>query len=72
MNSTNVKGLPFPIIPEEKLSAVTVIVDALLSKIHQAAREARRLEQLRDAMLPEFLSGRLCVGDTEKVIEGAV
>jgi len=72
LNSTNVKGLPFPIIPEERLSAVIVVVDALLSKIHQAAREARHLEQLRDAMLPELLSGRLRVRDTEKVVEGAV
>jgi type I restriction enzyme S subunit len=42
-------------------------------RAHSAADgQSGTLEQLRDALLPELMSGRLRVRDAEKVVEGAV
>jgi len=72
LNSTNVKGLPLAVPPEDRLRRVLPIVDDLLGLLHRSAREQRTLEQFRDALLPELLSGRLRVREAEKVVEGVV
>jgi type I restriction enzyme S subunit len=68
LNSSNVKGLPFPVIPSNVLAPVLPIVDELMSLLHRAAREQRTIEQLRDALLPELLSGRLRVREVEEMV----
>ena len=72
LNSTNVKGLPLAVPPEDRLRKVLPIVDDLLALLHRTARQQRTLEQLRDALLPELLSGRLRVREAENVIEGVM
>jgi type I restriction enzyme S subunit len=68
LNSTNVRGLPFPVIPASLLAPVSPVVDGLISYLHRAAREQRTLEQLRDALLPELLSGRLRPREVEEMV----
>jgi len=68
LNSTNVKGLPFPMVPASRLAPVLPIVDELMARLHKAAKEQRTLEQLRDALLPELLSGRLRVREAEEMV----
>ncbi len=72
LNSTNVKGLPFPVVPLDRLHPVLDVLDQYFSRLHRAAREARTLELLRNALMPELLSGRLRVRDAEIIVEGAV
>jgi len=69
LNSSNVKELPIAVPDAETLSAVLPRVDDLISKVFSAAKESRSLELLRDALLPELLSGRLRVRDAEKFLE---
>lgn len=44
----------------------------LSRRAEQAQQESRALRKLRDALLPELLSGRIRIQDLEKVIEGAL
>jgi type I restriction enzyme S subunit len=47
-------------------------MSALIRRAWTAEQESGHLTTLRDALLPELLSGRLRVKDAEKVVEGAV
>ncbi len=47
-------------------------VDPLHARAAAAAHESQALATLRDALLPELLSGRLRVREAEKVVEGPV
>lgn len=44
----------------------------LHSRVHAARRESRVLEELRDTLLPELMSGEIRVRNAEKAVEGAV
>jgi len=48
------------------------VIDPMIQRTMRALLENRILENTRDALLPELLSGRLRVRDAEKVVEGAV
>ena len=43
-----------------------------LAAVESVVRESRALAALRDALLPELMSGRLRVKDAERAVEGAV
>ncbi|MFD5753338.1 restriction endonuclease subunit S [Streptomyces sp. NPDC127033] len=45
---------------------------ALASRVTQARDESRALATLRDALLPQLMSGKLRVRDAEKIVEDAV
>lgn len=52
--------------------AVGELVDSLGHRVHAARIESQRLAALRDALLPELMSGRLRVKDAEKTVEEVV
>ncbi len=59
-------------VPDSRLfdEALLVEADDCLERALQARRESASASQLRDALLPELLSGRLRVRDAEEVVEG--
>ena len=57
-------------LPEKDvLSTFGVWTEAILRRAHQGMQENRALASLRDALLPELLSGRLRVRDAESMME---
>jgi type I restriction enzyme S subunit len=52
-----------------QLEATLAVID---DKIRSQSVEIIRLEELRDTLLPELLSGRICVPETCKPVDGAV
>jgi len=73
---TTVAGLPVETLLDFEIEVPnqTVITEAqtVLERVWIAELESSNLELMRDALLPELLSGRLRVRDAEKVVEGAV
>ncbi|MFE7978696.1 restriction endonuclease subunit S [Streptomyces shenzhenensis] len=47
-------------------------LDALEERADQALRESLALAALRDALLPQLMSGKLRIRDSEKIVEAAV
>src|SRR5262249_15734276 len=74
MNALNVRSIPHLRLPKstsEERRSFPVPAAPLLLRADQALREARTLARSRDALLPEFLSGRIPVrGVDEPVGEG--
>jgi type I restriction enzyme S subunit len=62
LNSSNVKGLPFPSIDPHELAQTRAVIDVTAARVLQLAREARSLSTFRDAITPELLSGRKRLG----------
>jgi len=61
----------FPIaIPDAE--RLVPALDALLARGAAAATESRKLAELRDALLPELLSGRIRVPEAKESVEGAM
>jgi type I restriction enzyme S subunit len=56
----------------ERSVSFEATVAPALDRALTAVDECKSLAALRDALLPELLSGRLRVGDAEKHLEGAV
>lgn len=52
---------PVPRLTAEQLSALESSTELLLERLARLTFESKRLEQLRDALLPELLSGRIRV-----------
>jgi type I restriction enzyme S subunit len=69
LNSSNVKGLPIAVPPSERLVKILPLVDNLLLDLHQRAKESRVLANLRNTLIPELLSGRLRVKESESMME---
>jgi len=59
LNSSAVRDLPLLQPPEHLLTKIQGLLDPLLDLILQSAKVSRRSSQLRDALLPELLSGRI-------------
>lgn len=72
INSTAVKGVPMIQPPASQVAAFDSRVSPLISTAFEAAAQSRALEALRDALLPELMSGRLRVREAEKIAEDAV
>ena len=54
---------------EADLDRLAVVLEPLHTKAMNASRENLKLCALRDALLPELLSGRLRVKDAESMME---
>lgn len=79
--TTGIKNLAFTefassrdisIPPEADLRAFSDLADALFDSMEAHSAESATLAELRDALLPELMSGRLRVKDAEKKIEEVV
>lgn len=61
----------FPIaIPEDEL--LVPVLDVLLARAAAASAESRKLAELRDALLPELLSGRIRVPEASEAVDQAL
>ena len=58
--------------PRALPTEVAELITSLGSRVQLARRESQGLGALRDALLPELMSGRLRVKDAEKSVEGVV
>lgn len=63
-------GLSVPIV--ERTDAVLAAAEALLGRAWSAERESATLVQLRDALIPALMSGRLHVREARELIGEAV
>jgi type I restriction enzyme S subunit len=61
-----------PLWGQSQLLELSVELENLRRGIVASTRETRVLQNIRETLLPELLSGRLRVKDAEKVVEGAV
>jgi type I restriction enzyme S subunit len=60
----------FPIaIPDDH--RVAPVLDALLARAAAASAETRKLAELRDALLPELLCGRMRIREADDAVESA-
>ncbi|MFF4166301.1 hypothetical protein [Streptomyces sp. NPDC001741] len=57
---------------DQEIEALESQLKALDNRVRQTADESRTLAALRDALLPQFMSGRLHVRDAEKIVEDHV
>ncbi len=67
LNSSAVRDLPVLQPPPHHLSKLQDALDPLLDLILRSAKESRACAQLRDALLPELLSGRLRVPEAATI-----
>lgn len=65
-------SLNLPVIPQIEQELIEPKLLALEEKAHVAAVEIARLEALRDALLPELMSGRIRVPEAREVIDQEV
>lgn len=72
LNSSAVRDLPFLQLPDDLLKKVQGLLDPLLDLILRSAKEARICSQLRDALLPELLAGRIRVPEASEAVESAL
>jgi type I restriction enzyme S subunit len=72
LNKSDIDRFRVPSLSDEEHAGLAAVTDAVFDRLVSAGREIASLSSLRDALLPELLSGRLRVRDAEKVVEGAV
>lgn len=63
--------LPFPDFDSEALTVTEGKIGPLLETVVAVVRENSSLAATRDTLLPQLMSGKLRVNDTEKVLENA-
>lgn len=71
LNMGNLKSVELEVPDGSDRERVEAEVAPLLSIVRNAADESRTLAELRDALLPELLSGRLRVPVAEEIVESA-
>lgn len=59
------------IVDPRELASSRAQIRSLVERITSARSESRSLVALRDALLPELMSGKLRVGDAERIVEDA-
>lgn len=62
---------PIPNASDEHRDRFEALAFPVRLRAHSAAQESRLLAELRDALLPELMTGRLRVKEAEKVVEEA-
>lgn len=72
LNKSDLATLTLPVLPACQVASTRAVVDAVLARRVAAAQERSKLATLRDALLPELMSGRLRVKDAEKTVEEVV
>ncbi|WP_162722417.1 restriction endonuclease subunit S [Microbacterium sp. PM5] len=61
INSTNFREMPIPNMANKAVQEIGATLDQLLERVLRLGTESRRLGSIRDALLPELLSGRIRV-----------
>lgn len=72
INRRDLEGAKIPWISGSKIDQVEADLRTIHGRVRAAVAEIVTLEKVREALLPELLSGRVRVGDAEKVVEGAL
>ena len=72
LNSTNFRDLPWPELAEQSVLQLNARLEPLLVRMLSLGAESRRLAALRDALLPELLSGRIRVPEGADVVQDVV
>ncbi len=72
LSRRNFKEMVLQVPSERDLERLTDEVEPLHRLAAQRSRESRRLAELRDALLPELLSGRIRVREAGEAIESAL
>lgn len=72
VSAVDLADFPISMPPPESLQKWGVLADSLFVRVRSMGRENRVLADLREALLPELLSGRLRVKDAEKTVEEVV
>lgn len=68
LNSTNFKDLPLPVIDRGSISALNQQLDPMFRAMLRFGAESTSAAALRDALLPELLSGRIRVRETAEAL----
>jgi type I restriction enzyme S subunit len=63
---------PIPMPPEDNWQQLSDVLGSLQKSVVQTTAENRALAALRDALLPQLISGKLRVRDAERIVEDAV
>ena len=72
LNKADINRFTVPLLSIDEHRRLQERTDSLIQRLVSAGRESRQIASLRDALLPELLSGRLRVREAEKVIEEVV
>jgi type I restriction enzyme S subunit len=71
LNKDALTGFRFASPPEQAMKVFAAIVGALFNQVLTLARETLALTDLRDALLPKLISGKLRVKDAAKFLDRA-
>ncbi|WZH51584.1 MAG: hypothetical protein PIR53_16365 [Nocardioides alkalitolerans] len=69
LNSTNFRDLPWPALDGDSARHLNATLEPMLVCMLQIGGESMRLSGLRDALLPELLSGRIREPETAAVVQ---
>jgi type I restriction enzyme S subunit len=69
INQTNLKRIPFLWSSFEINKKFTDVIQPFFGSIRQNTEQSRTLAALRDALLPELISGRLRLADAERFLQ---
>jgi len=69
LNTSQFSNLPVLIVAYELMSKYNEIVEPIFKKILDNERESFNLAAVRDALLPELLSGKISLNTNEKLVE---
>ncbi|QHC30583.1 restriction endonuclease subunit S [Streptomyces sp. HF10] len=72
LSRKNFKAMPIRLADDQAVAEFAQAVSPLHGRAAQAAAESRALAALRDTLLPQLMSGKLCAHDAEKIVEDAV
>lgn len=72
LNSSNFRELPVPVMSKSIIDDLSEALTPLLTLMLHTASVSAKLSALRDAILPELLSGRTSVADTSKLTHEVV
>lgn len=72
LNKGDIDKFTVPSLSNEQHAQLSTVTEPIFDRLVVAGCEITSLSSLRDALLPELLSGRLRVKDAEKIVEGEV
>jgi type I restriction enzyme S subunit len=71
LNSSNFRDLPLPTMSAATVEMLSNQLSPMLDSLLECGTQNRKLAELRDRLLPELLSGRIQVAETEQAMAGA-